>query len=353
MALSTIDTTNQVDQWSAKFFQEYVRHNQFAPYMGTGTNEIIQVNEELGTKSGKSITCSLVTRLTGSGVTGNTALEGAEEALGNYGHEIGVSTRRNAVAVHTDDQQKTVIDILNAAEPQLQNWVREQLRDDVITALHSIDGTAYGSATEGAKDSWLAANSDRVLFGDAVGNGGYTDHSADLATVTAAMTLDTDIISLAKRSAKVADRNIRPYMTNDTRNSETFVLFCSSRAFRDLQQTTAMQQALREGWNRGRNNPIFSDGDLMWDGVVIREVPEIASVGAVGAASAAVDVAFLCGAQAIGVAYGQRPKAISETRDYGAVTGVGVTEIIGVDKLQYNSIDNGVYTIYVGAAADA
>jgi len=51
----------------------------------------------------------------------------------------------------------------------------------VISALGSINGVAYGSASESAKDAWLVDNADRVLFGAAVGNNSANDHSASLA----------------------------------------------------------------------------------------------------------------------------------------------------------------------------
>jgi len=241
-----------------------------------------------------------------------------------------------------------------AARDQLQNWAMSSLRDDVITALGSIDGTAYGSASESAKDAWLANNSDRVLFGDAIGNGGYTDHSADLATVTASMTLGAAEVSLMKRIAKNADPHIRPMRVNNQAGREYFVLFTDSRCFRDLKLDSTIAQANREARPRDvDSNPIFQDGDLIYDGVIIREIPEIASLGGVGAASAAVSPAYLCGAQAVGVAWGQEPRSTTDTRDYGFYRGVGIEEARGVEKMVFNSVQHGVVTGYFGAAADA
>ena len=42
----------------------------------------------------------------------------------------------------------------------LKLWAMEKLRSDIITALGSKSGTAYGSASEATKDAWLVANSD-------------------------------------------------------------------------------------------------------------------------------------------------------------------------------------------------
>jgi N4-gp56 family major capsid protein len=346
MAFTTVNSANVEELWDAKFFKEYVRANRFKRYMGTTPNSIIQLREDLTKKAGDGITIPLVTKLSGAGVTGNGLLEGNEEALGNYGHKIEVATRRNAVAVTDNDQQLTGIQLRDSAKEMLKLWCMEKLRTDIIRAMHSIAGTAYASASEGAKDTWLAGNSDRVIFGDG-SVGGYTDHSADLALVTAAMTLDKETVSKAKATAELASPIIRPVTVGE--DSENYVMFVGSGAFRDLKSD--LGTSLQNAQERGDNNPLWKDGDLMWDGVVIRKIQEIGTIGTVGASSARIEPYFLCGAQAIGTAYAKRPKSTTDVRDYGFVKGVGIHEMLGVEKLVYNSIDHGVLTGYVGATA--
>lgn len=348
MALTTVNSANVEELWDNQFFAEYVRANRFKRYMGMGTNSIIQVKKDLAKKAGDGITIPLIVKLEGAGVTGNSTLEGNEEALGNYGHKIDIDTRRHAVAVTDHDQQFTGIDLRNAAKDQLKTWAMSKLRTDIITALGSINGTAYGSATEGAKDTWVAANSDRVIFGDGT-VGGYSDHSADLLTVTSSMTLDRATVSAARAKAEMADPGIRPVTVGE--DSENFVMFVGSGAFRDLKNDLAGN--LANAQERGDGNPLWRDGDLMWDGVVIRKIPEIAAIGTVGASSARVEPYYLCGAQALGVAWAQTTKSTTDTRDYGFVKGVGVHEMLGVEKLVYNGVQHGVVTGYIGAAAAA
>ncbi len=345
MTVTTVAAGNKATQWDNEFFAEYVRGNRFARYMGEGANNPFVVKRQLQTKAGSKISIPLVTKLSGAGVTGNTALEGAEEALGNYNHDITVSTLRNGVAVTDNEQQYTEIDLRGAAKEMLKLWAMEKLRTDIITAMHSISGTAYASATEGAKDTWLAANNDRVLFGTGVGS--FTDHSADLLLTTAAMTLSKSIVSKAKAKAEVATPIIRPIRSNE--DEEWYVLFCGAGAFRDLKSDLASTYASAEV--RGSENPLFRDGDLVWDGVIVRKVPEITTIGNVGGTSARIEPYFLCGAQALGVAWAQTTKSTTDVRDYGFVKGVGIHEMRGVEKLVFNSQDHGVFTGYVGAAA--
>jgi hypothetical protein len=112
-----------------------------------------------------------------------------------------------------------------------------------------------------------------------------------------------------------------------------------------------MSTVLQNAQERGDGNPLFNDGDLVYDGVVIRKIQEIPATGTVGATSARLEPVYLCGAQALGVAWAQRTRSATETRDYGFVHGVAIHEMRGVKKLMFNGKQHGVVTGYVGALA--
>lgn len=348
MALTTVTANLVEEKWDNDFFASYVRANRFNRYMGTDTNSVIQIKENLTKAAGDRIHLALITELTGAGVTGDGLLEGNEEALSQYEFPITVAMRRNAVAITGNQEQFTGIDLRNAAKAQLKNWAMKKLRTDIINALGSTDGsTAYASASEADKDAWLADNSDRVVFGDGTTAAAYTDHSADLALVTSSMTITKEIVSLMKATAELASPIIRPVTVGE--DSENYVLFVGSGAFRDLKVDLA--ETLRNAQERGDGNPLFKDGDLMYDGVVIRKIQEIPATGTVGGSSARLEPIYLCGAQALGVAWAQRTKSNTETRDYGFVNGVEIREMLGVKKCLFNDKQHGVVTGYVAALA--
>lgn len=364
MADTTTSANNTVQQWDDDFFVEYVRNNRFSRYMGSNENSVIQMVEDLTRKAGDRITVQLVSRLQGAGVSGNTALEGSEEALNNFGHAINVTTRRNGVVVTDEEQQKSNIDFRNAARMQLMTWSMEQIRggastsqSGIIEALGAIataDGgnTLYASASEANKDTWLANNADRVLFGAAVSNNSGNDHSASLANIDNTNDqLSAAIVSLAKRRAKTADPHIRPIRTRE--DEEWYVMFANSLAFRDLKEDSTFAQANREARERGLNNPLFRDGDLVYDGVIIREVPEIAVLTGVGAGSIDVAPNYLCGAQAVGIAWAQRWRSRLNNTDYEFRKGVGIHANYGTEKLFFNTSQHGVHTVYTAGVADA
>jgi N4-gp56 family major capsid protein len=348
MTLSTVSTANVVKQWDTDFYREYIRSNRFSRYQGTDSNSIIQLKEQLTKKPGDALTISLVKALSGAGVTGNTLLEGAEESLLNYGQQISIQAYRNAVAITEWEEQKSALGLRNAARPVLKDWAMELNRSKVISAMGSViadDGSIvpYATATSTQRDEFIASNADRVLFGAAKANTKST-FALSLAELDSTNdTLKKGTISLAKRMAKLADPIIRPVRVND--DEEWYVAFCDSLSFRDLKADMATTHA--DAMQRGKSNPLFTDGDLVYDGVIIREVPEI------GALASNVGQVFLCGAQAVGHVIGKRWASSTEGRDYGFVNGVAIAGYFGTQKLVYNGVQNGMVNIYTYAAADA
>lgn len=389
----TLATENERQIWESKFLAETVRKSRFKAFMGKGDDKIIIVKHELETEAGKTINIPLLTRLKNKGVGGGTSLAGRETQLGNYNCPISIDWDRNAVLVAKSEQYKTEIDLLNAAKPMLGTWAAEALRTDIIYAFMSLvttgnttvpyaeitedatnggyqiasgyvagstfdryEGVSWTTASEANKDSWLAANSDRALFGKLRSNASSLDHSTALATLdTTDDRLTVATAQLAKRMAGNADPHITPFMTEDGR--EYYVMFCGPRSFRDLKNDSTMTQANRDARSREGNgmkdNPLFQDGDLIYDGIIFREVPEIPHITGVGASSADVEPNFLCGQQAVGVAWGVTPTPVTEVKDYKFRSGVGIEENRGVKKLAFNGKQNGCVTVYTAAPADS
>lgn len=364
MAETLIPDTLRPEVFSSNFFTEYVNALQFKPWMGTDENAVIQVVEDLTAKKGQTVVLELVNRLTGEGVVNGGELEGNEESLDQRSFRIEVQEIGNAVRVSKCMEQYTQIEILQAGKTALKTWIMEKTRDDIITALGSIDGVTYSLATEGQKDTWVANNSDRVLFGDARGNYVASDHSASLANITAAMQLTPGIGRLAKRMAKQkrSDNSpkIRPFMTEGT-DKQFYVMFCNSRSFRDLTGNSSFQQSYREAADRGDKNLIFTDGSAYLNGILYVEIEDIDVIEGVG--SGGIDIApnYLCGAQALAVAYAEMTKFNTKPLNYGRATGVAVSEIRGIKKVLFGTTgadtgtlkQHGVVTIYTAGEEDA
>ena len=139
-------------------------------------------------------------------------------------------------------------------------------------------------------------------------------------------------------------------------------MFVNSWQMRDLRSDPTMYNALKDAEVRGRDNPLFSNGDLLWDGVIIREIEELPVVTGGGAGGITVGAAFLCGAQALGVAWAQRARTTTNVRDYNFMHGVGIQEMRGIGKLRFGKdattedslpVDHGVVTVFTASVADA
>lgn len=362
MAVTSVPAGLTPTQWDAKYFREYLNKNWIKQFSATGSNGLIQMKDALTKKPGDSVNFTLVNRLTGSAIDETGTLEGNEEALKLRSMPVTIREYSHAVRWERWGEQLAAIPLRQAHKDALMDWNMELDRDNLIAALGSINGVLYGSASEAQKDAWAVDNEDRLLFGNVKGNHSG-DHSVDLAKVdNTADKLTAASVALMKRMAKTANPKIRPIKPrNGIAGSDMYVLFAPSLLIRDLANDSAFLQANREARARGKTNPIFQGADYIYDNVAIYEVEDIGVLSGVGASSIDVAPCYLCGAQAIGMAWGMRPKTIGDTFDYEREYGVSIQQYYKIEKLRFGSgsgdtddlKDHGVLTGYFAAVADA
>lgn len=385
MAVTTIEPNNKLIQFTKQINREFVRQNMFSPYMGEGLSAIIRLRNELKA-GGEDMNIPLVTRLQGAGVA-TTTLVGNEERIDNYGMRLRLEWARHAVVTTKAESQKDSADIFGEAKPLLSDWGKQLQRDELIAAFMAlptetlptssggvrVNGIQYDLATATQKGQWQQDNGDRILFGaltsNRVNSAVATDHANSLLNVdTAADKFTATNLSLLKRVAMNADPAIRPYTTDD--GYEHYVCFAGTNTFRDLKislETINKDARPREG-NGVSKNPIFQDGDQMYDGVIVRLVPEISkfvtnvwtTLLTAGATSARVEPVFLCGQQAAVFGWGQLAKpTFRKEDDYGFITGTGIEMAYGVGKMFKKHPNNsttlkqwGVATGFFASASD-
>jgi N4-gp56 family major capsid protein len=358
MAVTTIETNNKLIRFIQEIAREFVRENMFSPYMGESLTSIIRLRNELKA-GGEDMNIPIVTRLTGQGVATQT-LVGNEEKIDNYGMRLRIEWARNAVVSTKAEVQKDSADIFGEAKPLLSDWGKELQRDEIIAALMAlptetlptssggvrVNGIQYDLATATQRGQWQQDNGDRVLFGattaNRVNSAVATDHANSLLNVdTTNDKFTATNLSLLKRVAMNANPRIRPYRTED--GYEHYVCFAGTNTFRDLKSSLELiNKDARPREQAGLRNPIFQDGDQIYDGVIARLVPEISSfvtnvwtsLLTAGAASARVEPVFLCGQQAVVFGWGQMPKpTFRKEDDYGFITGTGIDMAYGVAKM--------------------
>lgn len=390
MAETTVGSAHYLQKWAKKTWVEFQRESGFAPFIGKGTNNIIIAREEL-VGGGQTINIPFCPDLTGDGTAGASVLEGNEEAATFYNEQVAVDFLRHATKFTKRDVSFVGFDVAAASKDLVKNWgknkVRQRIIDQLLSvrasgtgdnliygkvtsssngpvilaansagAVVSIDGETVTTASEANKDTWITNNADRVVAG-ALASNVSTDHSTTLATLdTTDDTMRATIIARAKRMAKNSSPRIHPFKVDEDAN-EWYVLFCGSRAFRDAERDPEILQADREARSRDAGslakNPLFTGGELIYRGVIIKEIPEMPVIYQVGASSADVAVSLLCGQQALGWAMGQDMAAVEDTSDYNFRRGLGIEMLDAYKKIFFNNKQNGVVTVYTAAAADS
>lgn len=383
MANTTLNSASRATRFQRSVINEYVRGGRFGPYIGPDINNIIFVK-----KDEKRVSIPLVGKLSGPGVSGNGTLTGNEEPLSNYAMVLTPTYKRNGVLVDNEENEKAEFDLFEEARPALMNWAMELKLYEIIQALGSVQASgitynyggtngAYGSlpATAAAMDTWNAANTDRILYGAAKSNLTSGNHTASLSNIdTTNDKMTADMVSLGKRMMNTGSPLIRPYMHKG--DEPWAVMFIGSMGFRDLKANlrTLQADALPRDIDK---NPIWSGGDMVYDGVIIKEIPEIDtfidgtgtsqwdgiwgagaasgdSLATGGASSSRVGVAFLVGAQAVAMGLGKMPTFRRRKEDdYEFQNGVGIEMKHDIAKTFYNNKQHGMVTIFHSAAADA
>jgi len=399
MALTTNHVNNELIKFRRNVASDFLRKSRLDPFMGSApTSPIIRMADLQA--DGKQIDVPLVTNLSGSGVGAGT-LRGNEEQLDSYGFPVWADWARNAVANNRASNKESSFNVRSTARELLRGWARRIVRDDLVDALLSIpsatiqagrftapgnrvNGIKWSAATSSQKNSWTTANVDRVVFGSQISN-----YSTTFATAVANVDSTSDkmtaaVGSLMKSQAMQTgvDPNnpgayngkpkITPFQMRET-DQEWYLCLLGSRGMRDLKADPTMFQANRdarerEGADPTKNNPIFTGGGLVYDGVYYLEIPEITQrllLKGVGAASIDVEPVFLLGQAAMAYALGQMPRPTTlEDGDYDFVTGLGIEAQYGVAKIAKapqsvsgatvgDLIDWGMVTGFVSGVANA
>ena len=383
MASSTISSGNVVTRFKKKVLREYVRGGRFGPVTGTDENKIIQI-----TRENKKCSLPLIGKVGGPGVRGSTQLSGSEQPLSNYAYTLQPTYHRQGVLIDNEEREKSEFDLFKEARPALMNWMMETKRDQIIQAMGAIEagGTYYnygGTEASGATgssaasaanmDTWVTNNADRIMYGTSTT---FTsgDHTTSLGNIASTEKMSTDLVEILKRKAQDADPLIRPIMVKD--DEPWFVLYLGKYAFRDLRDDSTLLTSMQNALARNRDNPLFAGGDLLWDGVIIKEVPDIDkfidstgsglwdgvwganaassdTLATGGTTSARLSVGFLCGAQAVGFGVGKTASFKRRKEDdYEHLNGVAVSAKHDIKKTFYNNKQHGMVTTFHAAATD-
>lgn len=305
-ALTTVPAALVRKGWAKDTWMAALNNIYFNKFMGKDAGSIIRIQDELSKEPGDNVTIPLLLKLSGAGVTGDSTLEGNEEALQYRDFNVQINQYRNAVRLTGRlEEQKSALKLRTDAKAALQNWFTE-LVDGKFFTVFSANPTAG-----------------RVIY---AGTNSAESTIADTDKFTA------DLIGKAKRIAQMdTNSKIQPVKVNGANH---FVMIIDPYQARDLKADPKWVSAQESANIRGETNPIFTGALGMWDNVIIHENEQCKRT-ATGAASAMVGHALFLGAQAGVMATAQDAKWVEKDFDYDNQTGFAISRILGIAKTQY------------------
>lgn len=325
----TISTANlRAELWYKDLWADVPTMLFMTRFMGAGSNNPIQLVTDLSKNPGDKIHIGLSTKLSGDGVTGDSELEGNEEAISSYEQSVDINQLRHAVRLTGRmDEKKVAYSMRQDAKEKLKIWWAERIDQEIIWKLSGRTDKTFANTP-------TAPTSDRIV---------YANDAGATASLTADEVFDTKMIDAAKQTALLATPKVRPIRLSDQqhRGLAVYVLIIHPYQATDLRQDPVWNQAQRDANVRGSSNPILSGALGIYNGVVVYEHESIYAWNG-GAASIPVARGLLLGQQAAVFAVGRNDTWVEKSFDYGNKWGISAGRIFGVQKTKFNSKDYGV-----------
>lgn len=136
MTLSASIAGLQPELWRKQLFAD-VRDNLYMTrFIGSSEQSMIQELEDLKKEAGSNISFGLGMKLSGAGITGDTTLEGSEEAMQDYDEDVAINQLRNAVRLTGRmDEKKNAYNMRVSAKDRLADWFAERIDREIVDKL--------------------------------------------------------------------------------------------------------------------------------------------------------------------------------------------------------------------------
>lgn len=359
----TIDALRR-EAWRKELFADVVDDLYFMRngLMGEGTNNIVQVMNDVKKEGGDTVTFGLSLKLSGDGIVGDSEAEGNEEAILTYAQSVSIDQVREPVRLTGRlDEQTASYDMRKDAKEKLATWIKEYTERNIFMKLGGVNTltlTDVAGVTYSGRAAWSNSPNIVTTTDEVAGRGlrywrsGSASSGDGLDDLAAGDVFTAVDISIAKVKAKLASPQIRPLRVQ---GKDYYVMFLHPNQVYDLKNVSSSvwAQAQREAQMRGDSNPIFAGSLGIWDGVILFEheyVPTAVATAAfsVGGTACAVRAyrAVLCGQQAAVMVNTNKSMFMEEeTFDYKNKVGYCTGIIGGIQKSAFNSLDYGVVTV--------
>lgn len=330
MSLSASISALRVQLWRKQLFADVRDQLYMTRFIGDNEQSMIQELTDLKVTAGNKINFGLGMKLSGSGITGDSTLEGNEEAMTDYQTSLSIDQLRHAVRLTGKmDEKQNAYDMRMSAKGRMSDWWAERLDHEFLDKLCGKTSSTFSNTP-------TVAAATRSIFAGGV---------AAVGSLTTSMKMDTKVLDAAKQMAKLASPKIRPLRIG---GKEYYVVILHVTDATNLRQDPVWNQAQRDANVRGEDNPIFSGALGIYNGLIIHE-HEYVYQATDGSASANVSRNILCGQQAAVIGWGAMVAWVEKSFDYGNSWGISCGAIFGIQKPVFNSLDYGVITMFCAA----
>jgi len=341
-----------VKRWSKGLMKESLKNTHVFQFMGTGTNNVLQIKTELGKEEGDKVTFGLRLQLEGEGTSGDSTLEGNEEALTTYDDAVYIDQLRHAVRSKGKmSEQRVPFMVRDAARDGLADWWADRM--DTAFFNQACGNTAQTNTKYTGMQAAIAPSTNRLILAQSSSPGNEASLSA---SDTFTLELIDYAVELAVTGGSAGDQ-IPLVPINLGRGMKKYVMFLHPYQVTDLRTNTAtgqwldIQKAAMSG-GQTTKNPIFTGALGEYNGVVLHSNTRVPAAPTNSNARRAV----MCGAQAVACAFGREAGKQTyswkeELFDYGNSLGVAAGAIHGMKKCQFNSEDFGTVVVSTYAVA--
>ena len=294
-----VNANETVKLWGRKLFRESLAQTFLSRFIGDDSNAIIQSKDDMTKGPGDRLRNTLRVQLSGDGISGDSTLEGSEEALTTYTDDFVVDQLRHAVrSGGRMTEQRIPFSVREEARLGLTDW----WADRIDTALfNQLCGNNAQSDTKFTGSNSVTAPDNTHHFWPGV-------ISAD-ESLTAAETMSIDLIDNIVMEAKTQTPILRPVMVG---GDPHYTMFLHPGQVKDLRTSTTTGQWLdiqKAAMSGGKisDNPIFTGALGVYNGVVLHEATRV-TLGVNSSTSVAVANtrrAVLMGSQAGVVGFGR------------------------------------------------
>lgn len=352
------------EAWPETVYEYTLENMLLSRFMGTGADNIIQIDNTLKKQAGDLITMRLRMPLQTAGGYDDSDIEGNEEALDFHNFQVQIHERSKGVrSAGKMSEKRTKINFRREAVAAIALWRAEQIDNDFVYALSGL-GNQNTYVGEGTSDietvNEHAPSTNRILYGGQTLAGVVTMGTSDAtigqddSTDYADFYFGTKMISILKRAAVMATPKIRPITIHGKRY---YLLLLHPYQVKSLRLETG-----DHGWAviqsragiRGLTNPLFQrifDGAIgVYDDVILYEYDRIQTRTSgeyfhsntdtvstnISASVGGIARALFLGAQAGVMAIGQMPKRYEKDFDFDRKPGTAMDEIYGISKTVFN-----------------